>query len=150
MISPCHKEARKVASVVRERLKAEGAIGLENCPVTILRRMDLGPESCRDLLHYAQQASGKGNTRSRTTILSRCGRSPIPSSSCVTAGECAVMVRASIKASALPLTQASAVRSTRWLCCRTAPMQKPGMSAYPELERQCTSTHATRQSCVNR
>ena len=52
MISPRHEEARKVASVVRERLKAEGAIGLENYPVSVLRRMDLGPESCRDLLHY--------------------------------------------------------------------------------------------------
>jgi hypothetical protein len=52
MISPCHEEARKVASVVRQRLKAEGAIGLENYHVSVLRRMDLGPESCRDLLHY--------------------------------------------------------------------------------------------------
>jgi hypothetical protein len=52
MISPRHEEARKVASVVRERLKAEGTIGLENYPVSVLRRMDLGPESCRDLLHY--------------------------------------------------------------------------------------------------
>jgi AAA domain len=52
MISPRHEEARKVASVVRERLKAEGAIGLENYPVSVLRRLDLGPESCRDLLHY--------------------------------------------------------------------------------------------------
>ncbi len=52
MISPRHEEARKVASVVRERLKAEGAIGLENCAVSVLGRMDLGPESCRDLLHY--------------------------------------------------------------------------------------------------
>jgi len=53
MISPRHEEARKVASVVRERLKAEGAIGLEDYAVSLLRRMDLGPESCRDLLHYA-------------------------------------------------------------------------------------------------
>jgi len=53
MISPRHEEARKVASVVRERLKAEGAIGLEDYAVSVLRRMDLGPESCRDLLHYA-------------------------------------------------------------------------------------------------
>ncbi|MGA8654567.1 MAG: MobF family relaxase [Chthoniobacterales bacterium] len=52
MISPRHEEARKVASVVRERLNAEGAIGPENHPVIVLRRMDLGPESCRDLLHY--------------------------------------------------------------------------------------------------
>ena len=52
MISPRHEEARKVASIVRERLKAEGAIGLENYPVSVLRRMDLGPESCRDFLHY--------------------------------------------------------------------------------------------------
>jgi conjugative relaxase-like TrwC/TraI family protein len=53
MISPRHEEARKVAAVVRERLKAEGAIGAEDCTVVVLRRMDLGPESCRDLLHYA-------------------------------------------------------------------------------------------------
>jgi len=52
MISPRHEEARKVDSVVRERLKAEGAIGIENYPVSVLRRMDLGPESYRDLLHY--------------------------------------------------------------------------------------------------
>lgn len=52
MISPRHEEARKMASAVRERLKAEGAIGFENHPVSVLRRMDLGPESCRDLLHY--------------------------------------------------------------------------------------------------
>ena len=53
MISPRHEEARKVAAVVRHRLKAEGAIGMEDHAVTVLRRMDLGPESCRDLLHYA-------------------------------------------------------------------------------------------------
>jgi hypothetical protein len=53
MISPRHEEARRVASVVRERLKAEGATGLEDYAVSILRRMDLGPESCRHLLHYA-------------------------------------------------------------------------------------------------
>jgi len=52
MISPRHEEARKVASVVRGRLKAEGAIGLENYAVSVLRRMDLGPEACHDLLHY--------------------------------------------------------------------------------------------------
>jgi hypothetical protein len=53
MISPRHDEARKVAVVVRHRLKAEGAIGAEDHAVTVLRRMDLGPEACRDLLHYA-------------------------------------------------------------------------------------------------
>jgi ATP-dependent exoDNAse (exonuclease V) alpha subunit len=53
MISPRHDEARKIAAVVRYRLKAEGAIGAENHAVTVLRRMDLGPEACRDLLHYA-------------------------------------------------------------------------------------------------
>jgi ATP-dependent exoDNAse (exonuclease V) alpha subunit len=52
VISPRHDEARKVASVVRERLKAEGAIGVENYPISVLRRMDLGPHSSRDLLHY--------------------------------------------------------------------------------------------------
>ena len=44
MISPRHEEARKVASVVRERLKAEGALGIENYPVSVLRRMDPGPD----------------------------------------------------------------------------------------------------------
>jgi AAA domain-containing protein len=53
MISPRHDEARKVAAVVRHRLKAEGAIGAEDHTVTVLRRMDLGPEACRDLLHYS-------------------------------------------------------------------------------------------------
>jgi ATP-dependent exoDNAse (exonuclease V) alpha subunit len=53
MISPRHDEARKVAAVVRHQLKAEGAIGAEDHEVTVLRRMDLGPEACRDLLHYA-------------------------------------------------------------------------------------------------
>ena len=53
MITPRHDEARKVAAVVRHQLKAEGAIGRENYPVTVLRRMDLGPEARRDLLHYA-------------------------------------------------------------------------------------------------
>jgi conjugative relaxase-like TrwC/TraI family protein len=53
MICPRHEQARKVAAVVRERLKAEGAIGAEDYAVVVLRRMDLGPESCRDLLHYA-------------------------------------------------------------------------------------------------
>src|SRR3984893_12123659 len=52
MISPRHDEARKVAAVVRQQLKAEGAIGAEDYAVTVLRRMDLGPEACRDLLHY--------------------------------------------------------------------------------------------------
>jgi AAA domain len=53
MISPRHGEARKVAAVVRQQLKAEGAIGAEDHEVTVLRRMDLGPEACRDLLYYA-------------------------------------------------------------------------------------------------
>ena len=53
MISPRHEEARKVAAIVRQQLKAEGAIGAEDHAVTVLRRMDLGPEACRDLLHYA-------------------------------------------------------------------------------------------------
>src|SRR6202048_1102708 len=53
MISPRHEEARKVAAVVRQKLKAEGAIGAEDHAVTVLRRMDLGSEACRDLLHYA-------------------------------------------------------------------------------------------------
>jgi hypothetical protein len=53
MISPRHEDARKVAALVRRKLKAEGAIGAEDHPVTVLRRMDLGSEACRDLLHYA-------------------------------------------------------------------------------------------------
>jgi conjugative relaxase-like TrwC/TraI family protein len=53
MISPRHEEARKVAAVVRQQLKAEGAIGAEDHGITVLRRLDLGPEACRDLLHYA-------------------------------------------------------------------------------------------------
>jgi hypothetical protein len=53
MISPRHEEARKVAAAVRHRLKAEGAIGAEDHAVTVLRRIDLGPEACCDLLHYA-------------------------------------------------------------------------------------------------
>jgi hypothetical protein len=52
MISPRHEEGRKVAEVVRQKLKAEGAIGAEDHAVTVLRRMDLGSEACRDLLHY--------------------------------------------------------------------------------------------------
>jgi hypothetical protein len=53
MICPRHEQARKVAAVVRERLKAEGAIGAEDYAVVVLRRMDLGSEACRDLLQYA-------------------------------------------------------------------------------------------------
>jgi hypothetical protein len=51
MISTRHDEARKVAAVVRQQLKAEGAISAEDHAVTVLRRMDLGSEACRDLLH---------------------------------------------------------------------------------------------------
>ena len=53
MICPRHEEARKVAAIVRQQLKTEGAIGATDHAVTVLRRMDLGSESCRDLLHYA-------------------------------------------------------------------------------------------------
>jgi hypothetical protein len=53
MISPRHEEARKVAAIVRQQLKAQGAIGAEDHTVTVLRRLDLGREACRDLLHYA-------------------------------------------------------------------------------------------------
>jgi conjugative relaxase-like TrwC/TraI family protein len=52
MICPRHEEARKVAAIVRQQLKAQGAIGAEEHALTFLRRMDLGTESCRDLLHY--------------------------------------------------------------------------------------------------
>src|SRR5258708_9265157 len=52
MISPRHEEARKVAAVVRQQLKAEGAIGEEDHAVSVLRRLDLGREACRDLFHY--------------------------------------------------------------------------------------------------
>jgi conjugative relaxase-like TrwC/TraI family protein len=53
MISPRHEEGRKVAAVVRQKLKAEGAIGAEDHGVTVLRRMDLESEARGDLLHYA-------------------------------------------------------------------------------------------------
>jgi hypothetical protein len=53
MICPRHEEARKVAAIVRQQLKTEGAIGAADYSVTVLRRMDLGSESYRDLLHYA-------------------------------------------------------------------------------------------------
>jgi conjugative relaxase-like TrwC/TraI family protein len=52
MISPRHEEARKVAAIVRRQLKAQGAIGAEDHTVKVLRRLDLGPHACRDLLHY--------------------------------------------------------------------------------------------------
>jgi hypothetical protein len=48
MISPRHEEARKVAAIVRHRLMAEGAIDGQDHAVTILRRIDLGPEACLD------------------------------------------------------------------------------------------------------
>jgi hypothetical protein len=53
MICPRHEEARKVAAILRQQLKAEGAIGAADHEVSVLRRMDLGSESHRDLLHYA-------------------------------------------------------------------------------------------------
>jgi hypothetical protein len=53
MISPRHEEARKVAAIVRQQLKAQGAMGAEDHAVKVLRRLDLGPEACLDLLHYA-------------------------------------------------------------------------------------------------
>ncbi|MBV8227248.1 MAG: AAA family ATPase [Verrucomicrobia bacterium] len=53
MICPRHEEARKVAAIVRLQLKTEGAIGAADHAVTVLRRMDLGSESYRDLLHYS-------------------------------------------------------------------------------------------------
>jgi conjugative relaxase-like TrwC/TraI family protein len=53
MICPRHEEARKVATIVRQKLKAEGVIGSEDHAVCVLSRMDLGPEARRDLLHYA-------------------------------------------------------------------------------------------------
>ena len=57
----------------------------------------------------------------------------------MTAGECAVMVRASIKASALPLMQANAVRSIRWSCCRTVLTDAKGW--YVSLSRPRDSMH---------
>jgi hypothetical protein len=53
MISPRHEEARKVAAVVRQQLKAEGVISAEDHAVTVLRRMDLRSEARQDVLHYA-------------------------------------------------------------------------------------------------
>lgn len=52
MISPRHEEARKVAAIVRQQLKARGAIGAEDHAVKVLRRLDLGSKACLDLLHY--------------------------------------------------------------------------------------------------
>jgi hypothetical protein len=49
MISPRHVEGRKVAAVVRQKLKAEGVIGAEDHAFIVLRRMDLGSEARRDL-----------------------------------------------------------------------------------------------------
>ena len=91
MICPRHEEARKVAAIVRQQLKAEGAIGAEDHAVTVLRRMDLGPDSYRDLLHYAPgrlvgfhtRTSGGFNPGERWTVreqncetvtLERCGK----------------------------------------------------------------------------
>ena len=71
MICPRHEEARKVAAIVRQQLKAEGAIGAEDHAVTVLRRMDLGPESCRDLLHYAPGRVVGFHTRTVGRIQSR-------------------------------------------------------------------------------
>jgi hypothetical protein len=53
MISPRHEEARKIAAIVRRQLKARGAIGAQDHPVKVLRRLELGPAAYRDLLHYA-------------------------------------------------------------------------------------------------
>jgi AAA domain-containing protein len=91
MICPRHEEARKVAAIVRRQLKAQGAIGAEDHAVTVLRRMDLGPDSYRDLLHYAPgrvvgfhtRTSGGFNPGERWTVreqncetvtLERCGK----------------------------------------------------------------------------
>jgi hypothetical protein len=38
--------------MVRRQLKARGAIGAEDHPVKVLRRIELGPAAYRDLLHY--------------------------------------------------------------------------------------------------
>jgi len=46
------EDGGKVAAVVRQQLKAQGAIGSEDHAVTVLRRMDIGSEACQDLLHY--------------------------------------------------------------------------------------------------
>jgi ATP-dependent exoDNAse (exonuclease V) alpha subunit len=56
LISPRHEEARKVAAIVRQKLKAKGAIGAEDHAVTVLRRMDLGPEACR--IYYITLLAG--------------------------------------------------------------------------------------------
>ena len=53
LISLRHEETRKVAALARQKLKSEGTIGAEDHAVTVLRRMDLEPGACRDLLHYA-------------------------------------------------------------------------------------------------
>ncbi len=40
MICPRHEEARKVATIMRQQLKTQGAIGAEGHALTILRRME--------------------------------------------------------------------------------------------------------------
>ena len=76
MICPRHEEARKVATIVRQKLKAEGAIGTEDHAVTVLSRMDLGPESHRDS-YTMRQAEWSDSTRGR-----REGSSPVRSGPC--------------------------------------------------------------------
>src|ERR1700739_2234154 len=43
----------KSLQLYRQKFKAEGAIGAEDHPLTVLLRMELGSEACWDLLHYA-------------------------------------------------------------------------------------------------
>jgi hypothetical protein len=71
MICPRHEDARKVAAIVRQQLKAEGAIDAEDHAITVLRRMDLSPESYRDLLHYAPGRLVGFHTRTRGRVQAR-------------------------------------------------------------------------------
>jgi len=54
----------------------------------------------------------EGKNVFKNNDIAQVRESPVPGLSCMTAGECAVMVLASIKAPALPLMRASAVRSS--------------------------------------
>jgi conjugative relaxase-like TrwC/TraI family protein len=54
LASPIHSEARQVASIVRDTLKAEGKIGAEDHALRRLTRIDVEGVELRDPLHYQQ------------------------------------------------------------------------------------------------
>ena len=79
----------------------------------------------------------EGKNVFKNNDIAQVRESPVPSLSCMTAGECAVIDQGTCITS-----HASQCRTVE--CCRTALMQKVGMSAYRGLETRCTSTPATR------